>query len=283
MSVSSYPLDSPAHLRLLELLREATGVDFTAYRSPTIVRRIEHRMRISGAPTLAAYLSLVGRDALELARLIDALLIKTTAMFRDDAVFTALRERLLPALISRRTTEGAALLSTWVVGCSTGQEAFSLGMCLSEAIERVASPMEFVIFASDIDPGALETAARGLLSVEQAATIPQALARRFLVRHDQGFRIVDKLLETILFVRHNILDPFRPSPQRSIFASFDLISCRNLLIYLKSPAQREALRRLAGACEPGGLLMLGGSESLPVSMVSRLEVLDSPNPIFGLR
>src|SRR5580704_15401938 len=113
-----YPLDSADHRCLLDLVRAASGVDFTAYRAPTIVSRIEHRMRRTATPTLRSYLILVRRDADEMRLLLDALFVKTTSMFRDAGTFASLRETVLPALFSRRAREGATSVSAWVVGCS---------------------------------------------------------------------------------------------------------------------------------------------------------------------
>ena len=281
--MDEYSLDSPQHRRLLELVRAASDIDFTAYRTSTVVRRIEHRMRLSGTLTLAAYAALVERDGAELARLVDALLIKTTSMFRDATTFAALRELVLPALISRRASEGATSLSVWVVGCSTGEEAYSLAMCLHEAGERLAPSMELVMLASDVDAGALESAARGVLSAEQAAKVPEPLATRWLVPDGPAHRIADELRETIVFARHDVLDPRRRTPPQSIFASFDLVCCRNVLIYLDGATQATALRRLVDVCEPGSILVLGQSETLPNPLAPRFFSLAPPKPIFGLR
>jgi two-component system, chemotaxis family, CheB/CheR fusion protein len=278
-----YPLESPEYGRVLALLRATCGLDFTAYRSPTVVRRIENRMLMTGMPTLTAYAGLVERDPEELAQLISAILIKTTSMFRDADVFTALRDRVLPALVSRRAREGVRTLSAWVVGCSTGEEAYSMGMCLLEAGEKVASPMDFVMVASDVDADVLERAARGVLTLEQAGPVPEPLANRWLLRHEGGYRISEELRELIVFTRHDLLDPHRRSPPASTFASFDLVCCRNVLIYLGKDARARALKRLVDVCEPGSILVLGESETLPQPLAARFFSLAPPTAIFGLR
>src|ERR1700722_3537669 len=186
-----YPTDSAEHRCLIDLVGAASGVDFTAYQAPTVVSRIEHRMRRSAAPTLGAYLALVEHDPVEMGRLVDALLIKTTSMFRDPATFAALRDRVLPALLSRRAREGATSVSAWVVGCSTGQEAYSLGMCLLEAAERIVPTMGVVVLASDVDANALARASDRVLSVAEATRVPEALASRWLVREGAHPRIAN--------------------------------------------------------------------------------------------
>jgi chemotaxis methyl-accepting protein methylase len=283
MSWSRYPTDSSEHGSLLALASEAAGVDFTAYRVATIARRVLHRMRATGARDLASYVALIQRDAVELALLADALLIKTTSMFRDASTFAALRDTVLPALCARRAGEGATSLSAWIVGCSTGEEAYSLSMCLLEAVERTSPAMGVVVLASDADTGALDRASQGHLPVKQAANVPEALAARWLVEHGTGYRVSDTLRRALVFDRFDALDPTRRTPRRSVFASFDVVSCRNLLIYLDEAAQTRLAQRLVGACEPGSVLILGTSESLPEPLARQCEPVPSAVSVFVRR
>jgi chemotaxis methyl-accepting protein methylase len=280
MTPPPYPVDGPEHRALLALASQAAGVDFAAYRVPTLVRRILHRMRASSAPDLASYLALLRCHAAEVDHLVNALLIKTTSMFRDPGTFAALRESVLPALCARRAGEGATSLSAWVLGCSTGEEAYSLAMCLLEATEKTSPTMDIVVLACDADPGVLERASRGSLSREQAARVPEALAARWLVDDSDGYSISDELRSALVFDRYDALDPSRRTPRRSVFASFDVVSCRNLLIYLEKEAQASLAVRLADACEPGSILVLGTSESLPDALSRKFTPVPSAESVL---
>ena len=260
-------LDSPEHREVFARLHGASGIEFQAYRPAMVGRRIEHRMRISRAGSLTEYVALLGREPLELARLLDALLIKTTAMFRGEQAFAALRDRVLPGLLARRAAEGATCVRAWVAGCSTGEEAYSLAMCLLEARDRWAPGLEIEVLASDVDARALELAASGVVSASQAAKVPEALSRRWLREDEEGYCVTEELRSHLVFVRHDVLDPAYRAPKRAVFASFDLVSCRNLIIHFQRQPQLEVVGRLAQACEEGSVLFLGSAETLPDSLL----------------
>jgi chemotaxis methyl-accepting protein methylase len=256
-------LDSAEHRIVFGLLEGASGVDFRAYRPAMVGRRIEQRQRISRAGSLAEYAATLARDPAELSRLVDALLIKTTSMFRGAPAFAVLRERVLPGLFSRRAAEGAPSVRAWVAGCSTGEEAYSLAMCLLEARDRAAPGLAVEVLASDVDARALELAASGVVSAAQAAHVPEALSARWLEREGAELRFTEELRSHLVFVRHDLLDPSYRAPRRAVFASFDVVSCRNLLIHFQRQPQLLAVERLMQACDEGAVLFLGGAEALP--------------------
>ncbi|MEO5725990.1 MAG: protein-glutamate O-methyltransferase CheR [Byssovorax sp.] len=276
-------LDSPEHRDLFARLHGASGVDFEAYRPAMVARRIEHRMRISRASSLTEYAALLGRDPLELARLLDALLIKTTAMFRGEQAFAALRDRVLPGLLARRAAEGATCVRAWVAGCSTGEEAYSLAMCLLEARDRAAPQLGVEVLASDVDARALELAASGVVSASQAARVPEALSTRWLREDGEGYRATEELRSHLVFVRHDVLDPASRAPRRAVFASFDVVSCRNLIIHLQRQPQLEVVGRLARACEEGSVLFLGSAETLPEPLLREFVPLAPSASLYARR
>lgn len=282
--MSRHPvLDSAEHLALFALLEQASGVDFRAYRPAMVDRRIEHRARLCRVSDLGEYAALAARDPAELGRLVDALLIKTTSMFRGGPAFELLRERVLPALFTLRAAEGAASLSAWVVGCSTGEEAYSLAMCLIEARDRAAPGLSLELFASDVDARALDVAASGLVSAVQAARVPGPLALRWLRRDGERFHVTEELRRQIVFVRHDVLDPSCRAPRRAVFASFDVVSCRNLLIHFRRGPQLAAIGRLVQACEPGSILFLGSAEALPEPAARDFVPLSPSSAIYARR
>lgn len=276
-------LDSPEHHEVFARLHGASGLDFQAYRPAMVGRRIEHRMRISRAGSLTEYIALLGREPLELARLLDALLIKTTAMFRGEQAFAALRDRVLPGLLARRAAEGATCVRAWVAGCSTGEEAYSLAMCLLEARDRAVPGLAIEVLASDVDARALELAASGVVSASQAARVPEALSRRWLREEGEGYYITEELRSHLVFVRHDVLDPACRAPRRAVFASFDLVSCRNLIIHFQRQPQLEVVGRLAQACEEGSVLFLGSAETLPASLLREFVPLAASASLYARR
>lgn len=222
-------------------------------------RRVQHRMMLTRSPDLAAYEALVRTDPRERAELLSALLIKTTQMFRDATTFATLRDAALPELFRARAAEGATALRAWVVGCASGEEAFSIAMCLLDAASAHPS-IEPSVLASDIDPGALARVASGLVAPSAASHVPPELASRWMTREESAYRIADSVRAIVTAAYHDVLDNDAPAPRNAVFASFDIVSCRNLLIYLERPAQERVLHRLIRSCAPGGLLVLGEAE-----------------------
>ncbi len=248
--------------RIVDLLSATSGVDFTAYKPGTLGRRIRTRAALAGAPDLTDYLALLERDAAERCLLLHAALVKTTSMFRDEAVFEALRGEALPALVADRVAAGARTLRAWVPACSTGEEAYSVAMCLREATE--AWPIAPSVLASDVDRAALERVARAVYPSEAAAAVPPHLAARWLEpAGDDLVRVREPVRAMVTSSYHDLLDGAYAAPREAVVAAFDLILCRNVLIYLRPAAQERVLLRLLKASTPGALVVLGHVEAPP--------------------
>jgi len=264
---------SPAALGgILALLHERTKHDLSMYKTSTLVRRIERRMAVHALDTMAAYQEFLVENPGEVDLLFNEMLIGVTAFFRDPAVWTELKETVLPGLLARRSA-GDTPLRAWVAGCSTGEEAYSLAMVCKEVME--ACPEErrrgVQIFATDLSAEAITVARRGHYPAVIARDVgPERLARFFSVQ--PGGYLVDKSIrETVLFAQHDvILDP--------PFTKLDILSCRNLMIYFSAPLQQRLLPLFHYSLSPGGALLLGGSETVgrsralftPVHAKSRL-------------
>ncbi len=276
------PGDDEAIERLIGAMRRASGVDFGHYKRPALARRLleiaggegggagalgEFAARLEGAPAGAS-------------RLVTELLNNTTSMFRDAAAFDLLRERALPELVTRRACEGSTALRAWVPACSTGEEAYSIAMCLVDEVDRQGVALEASVVASDVDGAALARAAEGLLDEASAARVPGALAERWLGRERGARRVAPELRARVRFARHDLLSSALPAPAEAAFASFDLVSCRNLLIYLAPASQERALLRLIKTCAPGALLLLGEAEWAPESFGEQLEPFGGAAPLY---
>jgi two-component system CheB/CheR fusion protein len=256
---------------IIKLLREKTDQDFTLYKTGTLKRRIERRMGMAAIDTgdMNRYLEMLQTDMTELHQLAQDLLINVTSFFRDSNVFALLEKHTIPDLIRRQTPDQP--LRIWVAGCSTGQETYSLAMLFVEQLERLKSHVKLQVFASDVDPDAVAAAREGYYPPSLETEISPSRLARFFVKNDQGYRVQPSLRGLIVFTVQDVLaDP--------PFSRLDMISCRNLLIYLQPEAQARVIGLFHFALRDGGLLLLGNAETVtdnegrfqPVAKAERL-------------
>lgn len=243
--------------RLYHALERSSAINFAEYKPATIMRRVAHRQQSLGLATFDEYLARAESSEEEARKLSDDLLINVTRFFRDGPAWDALERFVLPPL-----ARGAGPLRVWAPACATGQEAYSLAMLLTEGLPG----REFKVFASDVDAAALQTAAAGHYTPAELEGISPARRERFFIADDRGATVTRELRSRIVFAPHNIA---RDAP----FTRLDLVTCRNLLIYLSVPLQRRVIDTFAFALRPDGFLLLGPSESLG-SATDRFRTLD---------
>jgi two-component system, chemotaxis family, CheB/CheR fusion protein len=254
---------------VLAALARRTGHDFRSYKASTVRRRIERRMTETRTKTLADYRALVDGDPLEPTRLLDELLISVTSFFRDPAVFDVLARTALPDLVDRAPP--GKPIRGWVAGCATGEEAYSLAMTLREVFDArgILNPPPVQIYASDLDEAAIARAREGYYPASIADQVTPARLERYFVADPRGYRIKSAIREQIVFATHNILsDP--------PFTRMDIVSCRNVLIYLSPLLQRRVLALFHHSLTPRGVLVLGTAESVS-------ELADGFTPIDDAR
>ncbi|MBV9990334.1 MAG: PAS domain-containing protein [Alphaproteobacteria bacterium] len=238
--------------RILAHVRVRTGHDFSLYKRSTILRRIVRRMQVTRKETLDEYFLYLRETAEEAQNLLSDLLISVTTFFRDPRAFDAL-SRLAIADIFQKAREGHPL-RVWVAGCATGEEAYSIAMLLLEEAALHEIRPEIQVFGSDMDARGLSIAREGRYPVAIEADLSEERLRRFFTREGEYYRVKRELRDTVLFASHSVLkDP--------PFSRVDLISCRNLLIYLDRDLQQQVLATLHYALNPDGYLFLGSSES----------------------
>ncbi len=237
---------------LLDILRQRTGSDFSGYKESTVLRRIERRLRATTCPDVRSYVDLVRGDPDELDNLFGDLLINVTAFFRDGPAFRRLRDAIaeLPG-----AQDPARPLRVWVPGCATGEEAYSLAMLFADVHRSAFEAGRIKVFATDLDNEALAVARRGIYRASTVSTIDPAFAERFLVAQGDDFQITKPLRDLVVFSRHDVT---RDPP----FLRIDLVSCRNLLIYLNADLQSRVISSFRYALNDEGLLFLGRSESV---------------------
>ena len=239
------------------LLRERTSHDFSLYKKSTLYRRIERRMAIHQLEHIADYVRYLRETPQELDLLFKELLIGVTRFFRDPPSWSSLQDEILPALLAAHPS-GAALRA-WVAGCSTGEEAYSLAIAFREVQQRLQPGVRhsLQIFATDLDPDAIEQARQGTYLPNIAADVSEERLKRFFVENDSGsgYRVGKEIREMVIFAPHNlIMDP--------PFTKLDILTCRNLLIYLGPELQKKLLPLFHYSLLPNGVLMLGSAESI---------------------
>lgn len=247
------PEETDALLKIFQILRAATGVDFTHYKQTTLKRRIQRRMMLYRLDNLEDYLHYLQDKPGEVNALYQDVLITVTNFFRDPEAFEALKTQVLPVIINKRKTDDP--IRIWVAGCSTGEEAYSIAICLLECLTNKALNIPIQIFATDINEVAIDKARSGIYKPNQVAEISPERLQRFFVHVEGGYQISKAVREHCVFARQNLIsDP--------PFSRLDLITCRNVLIYLGSVVQKKVVPIFHYGLKPTGFLMLGTSETV---------------------
>jgi two-component system CheB/CheR fusion protein len=257
---------------ILAQLRGLTERDFSRYKPSTVLRRIARRMQLNHVEDLRAYAEVLRSRVEEARALADDLLITVTHFFRDPEVFEKLENEVLPQLLSKKSPHDAVRL--WSVGCATGEEAYSLAILITEAVEKLENPPQVQVFASDLHAVSLSHAREGLYMGDIEADVSPERLRRFFQEENGGYRIRKEIRNLVVFAPHNILwDP--------PFSRMDLISCRNLLIYLERDVQREVVEIFHYSLNPDGVMLLGAAESIESS--DQFRALDKKLCLFVKR
>ncbi len=249
------PVDTTNALaKVIVLLRSRSGHDFSLYKESTVRRRIERRMGIHHLPNVDAYVLFVQANPQELDLLFKELLISVTRFFRDPDVWQQLATDVLPDLIKRQPRD--VPVRAWTAACATGEEAYSLAILFREAVTAIpGSTATLQIFATDLDSDAIDRARAGFYPLNIAAEVSASRLEQFFVPSDRGFQIGKVMRETIVFAPHNlVMDP--------PFTRLDIVTCRNLLIYLTPELQNKILPLFHYCLNPGGVLLLGNAESI---------------------
>jgi chemotaxis methyl-accepting protein methylase len=241
--------------KILILLREETGHDFSLYKNTSVYRRIERRMGIHQVDKIATYVRFLQENPQEVRLLFKELLIGVTSFFRDSTPWEKLKTEVIPAILKDRTPSRA--LRAWVIGCATGEEAYSLAIVFKEALEQLKPTKNFSlqIFATDLDGDAIEKARAAVYPPNIAADVSPERLDRFFIQVEHGYQITKTIRDMVIFAPHNLI---RDPP----FTKIDFVSCRNLLIYLSPELQKRLLPLFHYSLNPGGVLLLGNSETI---------------------
>ncbi|MFO8235476.1 MAG: CheR family methyltransferase [Bacteroidales bacterium] len=247
--------DKSALEKIIILLRTHTGNDFSLYKKNTMYRRIERRMAVHKTDKISSYAHFLSENPKEVELLFKELMIGVTNFFRDANAWETLKESVIPEILAN--SQPGSSLRAWVPGCSTGEEAYSLAIVFKEALEKINSHegLTLQIFATDMDNDAIEIARKGVFPANIANDVSENRLNRFFTEANEGYHINTEIREMVVFAPHNILmhPPFR---------NIDIISCRNLLIYMDTELQNKLIRMFYYSMNPEGIILLGNSESL---------------------
>jgi len=256
--------------KIISLLRIRKGVDFTYYKQTTIRRRITRRIALSMQGNVPEYLNYLKENKPELDILYQDLIIPVTSFFRDPEIFQFVREKLLPALL--KNNQRTETIRVWVAGCSTGEEVYSILICIHEYLGEKAPALKIQVFATDISELAIAKARTGIYKKREVTSLSESRLKQFFTKTNGGFQVNKNIRDACIFAFHNYLkDP--------PFANIDLISCRNSLIYMDPFLQKNALTTFHYALNEHGFLMLGKSET--AGQVAELyTAFDKQNKIY---
>ena len=247
------PAVGDAMEQILRLLRADYGIEFSLYKPSTVVRRIERRLQLSNRADVADYARLLQASPEELSALYQDLLIGVTRFFRDPEVFARVESEVVPRILSR--TEPGEEIRVWVAGCATGEEAYSVAMLFHEALEAAKRPLNLRLFATDVHRASLDVASAGVYDDASLEGITPSRRQRYFTRDHHRWRIAKELRQLVVFARHNVITD-------APFTRLDLVTCRNLLIYLQPPVQKKVLSLFHFGLKAGGTMLLGPSETV---------------------
>ncbi|MFI5387242.1 MAG: CheR family methyltransferase, partial [Fimbriimonadales bacterium] len=264
-------LETSAFQRILGLLKTRVGIDFSQYRPNTLLRRMERRIVLQKAGDPDQYFYLLQQNPAEVRALAEDLLINVTEFFRDPSAFEALKEHVFPAIV--RELQAGEAIRVWVPACSTGEEVYSIAICLIEYMQDARVDFPIHIFGTDISERSIEKARAGIFGPSNLTAVSPERLKRFFVEVDAGYQIARSVRDRCVFALHNLAaDP--------PFSRMDLISCRNLLIYLGSALQQRVINTLFYALQPNRCLLLGSAET-PGNLAEYFTPLDSQHRIYA--
>jgi two-component system, chemotaxis family, CheB/CheR fusion protein len=259
--------------KVMAIIRNRVGVDFTYYKPNTITRRLERRISINQIDSFENYVTFLEQSPKEVNILYKELLIGVTKFFRDPEAFDILKAQIIPELFKNKKKDES--IRFWSMGCSTGEEAYTLAILLREYMEKTDQVHDVKIFATDLDKESLEYGSMGFYTESIVADVSMERLKKYFVKKDKGYQINENIRKMVIFATHNVIkDP--------PFSKIDLVSCRNMLIYLKPVMQKKVLSLFHFAMSRSGFLFLGSSESLG-DLSKNFKTINSKWKIYGYK
>ena len=246
---------------ILDYLLERRGFDFSGCRPAMLERRISQRLSAVACRDFAEYLAFIRNSSAEIDKLLSAITISVSRFFRDPLTFELLAGRILPAIIQEKARTQDRSLRIWSAGCATGEEPYSVAILITELLEKEDLALNLHIFATDIDALVLADAVKATYSRESIANVQYRLVDKYFSPIGENFRLIPIIRDKVSFSHYDMLDKKHRVPPASIFGDFDLVLCRNLLIYFNSDYQETIFAKLNQALATKGCLVLGETEA----------------------
>lgn len=269
-AIAEYKADEASVSTIIDILKDQTPMDFSDYKETTISRRIKRRAAAKNFTTLEKYIDFLKATPDEVNVLAKDFLISVTSFFRDEEAFRFLQENVLPEMVQKASA--GEELKLWVAGCATGEEAYSLAILLHEQFTGQQKEPQVKIFATDVDREALLYARNGVYKQELEKVVSPERLERYFIKEDTHYRVKPEIRRMVVFAQHDLV-------KNPPYCNMDMISCRNVLIYMASALQKRIFSMLLFGLKKGGYLFLGSSEN-PMSIIQNLEVVDKKHKIY---
>lgn len=266
--------------QVLEHVRDTRGLDLSGYRRATLRQRLAVRMERLGIEDPPEYLDRLVSNEGECDALIGVLAVNVTSFFREPIVFELLAQGVLPTIVAKAARRKSREIRVWSAGCATGEEAYSAAILVDKALENAPGEWRPLVFATDINEESLQAARRGVYAREQLESAKLGILDEYFVLRGDRYEVHPKIRATVRFSREDLTAPGRFCPAESVFGGFDLVLCRNVLIYFSRELQEIVLEKLYRCLMPGGTLVLGSAEFPSGPAAERLRALDARNRIF---
>lgn len=245
---------------ILNKLHEQRGFDFTSYRMSMIERRVQKRIYATNCDGLDKYMEYIDNNSGELDNLIDVFTINVSRFFRNSMTFESFNKKVVPEIFQAKANENGNSLRIWSAGCSFGEEPYSVAITLNEYLKKEETSINLKIFATDIDKKALVRASKGVYNFESIKNIKYGILREYFTEKRDQFSLVPEIKKMVQFSFYDLLDKNRLAPPDSIFGGFDVVLCRNVLIYFEADAQKIIFNKLYKSLNKNGYLILGEAE-----------------------
>lgn len=246
---------------ILNYLNEKRGFDFSGYHPPMLVRRIGQRLASTVCKDFSEYLAFLQQNPDELDHLFDFITINVSRFFRDTLTFELIADRILPAIIQEKAKAQDHSLRVWSAGCAKGEEPYSLAILIHEMLRKEELAMNLHIFATDIDGRALKDAEKAVYPLASVENIKHRLLMKYFKPEGTSFRLIPEIKNLVIFTLYDMLDKKHGVPPESVFGNFDLVLCRNLLIYFNTEYQEPIFERLYHSLAKDAYLILGEAEA----------------------
>ncbi|MFH1139317.1 MAG: protein-glutamate O-methyltransferase CheR [Pseudomonadota bacterium] len=270
----------PTKEYIREYISRRKGVDLGRYQASTYSRLLLQRIKALGLDSLGGYWAFLTENPDEADRLIEAASVSVSSFFRDSLVWEIISGTILPEMFERRRREGRKYFLAWSAGCAKGQEAYSIAILVHKILADDLGKWRIHILGTDMSPGPWSKAVSQTFSRPELEEVKFGIVGDYFVARPEGFEISPRVRNMVKFSVEDLTSGNRFAPAESVFGGFDLVLCRNVLIYYSSEAQAIIVDKLIRSLAPGGGLILGRDESLPEETASRLSVFDSANRIY---